>query len=205
MTLSSIKPLLFGLLLLVLIIVFDSDFSQATSISSNIRKRNHEKNYYYAIELKDGSEIKPEDVANLLNIKHEGQIGALDDVHLFSSIKEQTDLKVTSRSVGSFESDESNDRVLVEFNKLKSKRRTTPSSLEKKSISIIDNILSVEKQKLRKRHKRVPIPEELKKLNKRKNTNNSFGISDITDPGFSNQWHLVISLVLPLLTNFPYK
>ncbi|RHZ45254.1 hypothetical protein Glove_682g55 [Diversispora epigaea] len=191
MAFLPIKPLLFGLLSLVFIFtIFYIDLTQATSIPSTIRKRNYKKNYYYAIELKDDSLTTLDDVAKLLDINHEGQIGALENHHLFSSEKELTDL-LTSRSTDSTESEDSNDRVLVEYEKLKSKRHTSPSSLEKRSVNTIDNIVSVEKQKLRKRYKRVPIPTK-KSINSRKESSNySLLVSNITDPGFQYQWHLV--------------
>ncbi|CAG8750909.1 1327_t:CDS:2, partial [Acaulospora morrowiae] len=150
--------------------------SNATSISSFPRKRDYEKNYYYAIILVDEF-ITPHDVEILLNVHYEEQIGALENHYLFSSPKKSTrHRKLTSRSLDV--DDDSNDRVLLEYEKLKKKRHSSPSVFEKKTVATIDGIISVEKQKLRKRFKRVPPPS---------NFDNPLGIKD---PGFSLQWHL---------------
>ncbi|CAG8530331.1 1388_t:CDS:2 [Diversispora eburnea] len=179
MAFLPIKPLLFGLLSLIFIfIIFYTDLSQATSIPSTIRKRNYKKNYYYAIELKDDLITTPDDVTNLLDIKYEGQIGSLANHHLFSSEKELTD-QLTARSIDSTESEDSNDRVLIKYEKLKSKRHANPSSLEKRSVSTIDNIVSVEKQKLRKRYKRVPIPTRDNKDSRAENSNYSLAVNKV--------------------------
>ncbi|GBB93589.1 hypothetical protein RclHR1_00220023 [Rhizophagus clarus] len=188
MKLLSIKTFLRSVLFITIFILLFGQFE-----ASEPRKRDYQKNYYYAIELNENSHISPRDIANLLEIKYDGQIGALDNHHLFSSSKELTHL-VTRSTESNFDiSDENNDRVLLKFRSLKEKRQQNPSSLEKRSKEIIDVILSVEKQKLRKRHKRVPPP-----IPKPKNNNNNqddIGAAyGIHDPGFKYQWHLINTL-----------
>ncbi|KAF0482768.1 subtilase [Gigaspora margarita] len=172
-----IKPLLLCLLLLLVFI----DLSQATSLSTIPKKRNYEEKYYYVIEVVDESFVSPQDVEKLLDVQHEGQVGALDNWHVFSIHK-----SLAARSDSA--SGDSHDRVLARYEQLKNLRRSD-SSNEKRSASPIDAILSVEKQHLRKRHKRAPppIPTPVSDVDPA-TVAASLGI---TDPGFQYQWHLI--------------
>ncbi|CAG8585836.1 9227_t:CDS:2 [Dentiscutata heterogama] len=170
-----IKPLL--LCLLLLLVFFD--LSQATSLSTIPRKRNYEENYYYVIEVIDDSFVTPHDVEKLLDVQHEGQVGALENWHVFSIRK-----NLVARS----DSEDSHDRVLARYEQLKSLRRSD-SSNQKRSMLQIDAIRSVEKQYLRKRHKRAPPPIPTPKIDYNPSTvAASLGIAD---PGFQYQWHLI--------------
>ncbi|PKY49397.1 hypothetical protein RhiirA4_545247 [Rhizophagus irregularis] len=187
MELLSIKTFHRSLLFITIFILLFGQFE-----ASRLKKRDYQKNYYYAIELEENSQISPREVADLLKIRYDGQIGALDNHHLFSSSKEMTHLVTRSLDSNFDLSGESNDRVLLEFRSLKERRQQNPS-LEKRSNEIIDSILSVEKQQLRKRHKRVPppIPKPKNKNNNQDDIGAAYGIND---PGFKYQWHLVNAL-----------
>jgi kexin len=185
MELLPIKTFLRSLLFITIFILLFDQFE-----ASRIKKRDYLKNYYYAIELKENSHISPREVADLLKIRYDGQIGALDNHHLFSSSKEMAHLVTRSIDSNFDLSGEDNDRVLLKFRSLKEKGQQNPSSLKKRSHEIIDKILSVEKQKLKKRHKRVPPPIP-KPKNKHDNQDDIGAAYGIHDPGFKYQWHLV--------------
>ncbi|CAG8471703.1 9667_t:CDS:2 [Cetraspora pellucida] len=158
------------------------DLSHATSSSiTTPKKRNYEKYHYYIIEVIDDSFATPKDVEQLLGVQYEGQVGVLDNYHIFSF---QKNLAARSDS----ESEETHDRVLARYEQLKNLRRSNSSS-KKRSMQIIDSILSVDKQVLRKRHKRAPPP-----IPSPKNETGLVTIADslgIADPGFEYQWHLL--------------
>src|SRR6266542_341912 len=184
-----VKTFLGSLLFIMIFILLFDNFDAASEINNGPRKRDYKSNYYYAIELEDDSRISPREVADLLDISFVGPIGELDNHYLFSSSKEMSHLVTRSLNSDFDLSDESNDRVLLKFRSLKEERQQIPSSLKKRSHEIIDKILSVEKQKLRKRHKRLPPP-----IPKPKNKDNPEDIGaayGIHDPGFKYQWHLV--------------
>lgn len=185
MELLPIKTLLRSLLFITIFILLFGQFE-----ASRLKKRDYQKNYYYAIEIEENSQISPREIADLLKIRYDGQIGALDNHHLFSSSKERSHLVTRSLDSNFDLSGESNDRVLLEFRSLKERKQQNPSSLEKRSNEVIDSIRSVEKQKLKKRHKRVPppIPKPKNKNNNQDDIGAAYGIHD---PGFKYQWHLV--------------
>ncbi|CAJ0903432.1 14203_t:CDS:10 [Entrophospora sp. SA101] len=159
--LHSIKSC-YNLLIITIIIFSFVSYSQQleTTIEDKpqIRKRDYDKRFYYAIEVANDLIITPKDVENLLNIKHEGRIGELDNYHLFSSAKEDVTIEHYDKRFSHLAED--NDRVLKRFNELRELRKGDlgSSTINKRSLEIIDGILSVDKQILRKRHKRVPLP-----------------------------------------------
>ncbi|CAG8736694.1 2762_t:CDS:2, partial [Dentiscutata erythropus] len=150
-----------------------------TSLSTIPRKRNYEENYYYVIEVIDDSFVTPHDVEKLLDVQYEGQVGALENWHVFSIRK-----NLAARS----DSEDSHDRVLARYEQLKNLRRSD-SSNQKRSTLQIDAIRSVEKQYLRKRHKRAPPPIPTPKIDY--NPSTVAASLGITDPGFQYQWHLI--------------
>src|ERR1700712_4189330 len=62
----------------------------ACSVSSLKARRNYETHDYYALHL--NPETSPSEVANHLGLRHEGQLGALDDHHVFSAPKHNNDI-----------------------------------------------------------------------------------------------------------------
>lgn len=177
MAFKSIKLLL--LYLLLLLVFFD--LSQATSLSTTPKKRNYEEYHYYVIEVIDDTYVTPSDVEKLLDVQHEGQVGVLDNIHVYSSRKV---LSARSDSVN----EDSHDRVLARFEQLKNLR--SDSSSNKRSLQKIRDIISVDKQTLRKRHKRAPPPIPTPINEDEENAIlSSLGVND---PGFQYQWHLVI-------------
>ncbi|CAG8517450.1 7807_t:CDS:2 [Funneliformis caledonium] len=188
MAILPVKTFLGSLLFITIFILLFDNFEATTESNNGPRKRDYNNNYYYAIELKDDSRILPREVSELLEIRYDGPIGALDNHHLYSSSKEITHLVVRSLDSAFDLSDESNDRVLLKFRSLKEERQQNPS-LKKRSHEIIDGILSVEKQKLRKRHKRVPPP--IPRPKSKVDTEDIGAAYGIHDPGFKYQWHLV--------------
>ncbi|KAG9294682.1 hypothetical protein G9A89_008161 [Geosiphon pyriformis] len=155
--------------------------------SKVFKKRDYVKYSYYAIEVLDDSLYSPSEVGKLLNITYEGTIGQLVNHHLFSSPKISL-TRLNKRGVSSKNVD--GDHVIARWNHLRKNRRR----FVKRSI---DGIISVEKQKLRKLHKRIPLaaPPQIPVPNGGWNAYpqndeafaQSFGISD---PGFKYQWHL---------------
>jgi kexin len=185
--LLPLKTTFLRLLLFITFFTILLDHFEASDIGP--KKRDYKNHYYYAIELKENSQISPREVADLLKVRYAGPIGELDDHYLFSSSKESAHLVTRSLDPNFDLSGEENDRVLLKFRSLKERRQQNPSSLEKRSFKLIDILVSVEKQKLRKRHKRVPPP-----IPEPKNKDNSDDLGapyGIHDPGFKNQWHLV--------------
>ncbi|CAG8549100.1 10230_t:CDS:2, partial [Paraglomus brasilianum] len=128
----------------------------------------------------DDSFVTPQEIASLLDIEWEGQIGELVDHHLFSSFKQINEFP-SKRSV-------EYDRVLDRFNTLKQKRSYALNGLSRRDQSVIDSIVAIDKQVLRKRHKRWPIPPPVPKPSEDEKT--EFSLLGIEDPGFVNQWHL---------------
>ena len=172
---SLIERRLLSCILVLLALLF------ATSQTAQPTKRDYNNKYYYAIEVLDDSFVTPQEIASLLDIEWEGQIGELVDHHLFSSFKQINEFP-SKRSV-------EYDRVLDRFNTLKQKRSYALNGLSRRDQSVIDSIVAIDKQVLRKRHKRWPIPPPVPKPSEDEKT--EFSLLGIEDPGFVNQWHLV--------------
>nr|CAG8554312.1 7503_t:CDS:2 [Entrophospora candida] len=176
----SIKPIAryynFFIITTIIISILLLATTTAESNLQQIRKRDYDKRFYYAIEVENDSIVTPKVLENLLDVKHEGIIGELDNYHLFSSAKEDVVIGVDDTS-----------------NKLKEIRKRSMESssmINKRSLEVVDGILTVDKQILRKRHKRVPLPPKNNNLDEL--DPEDIGISlGISDPGFKYQWHLI--------------
>ncbi|CAK7230643.1 pheromone processing endoprotease [Sporothrix bragantina] len=159
--------------------------ASAASAASSVRRsvhRNHDTNDYYVLHL--DPETTPDQVALHLDLVHEGQLGELNDHHVFSSDKTEHDV------------------VKRELTEHRRRKRDLSGVAER---STLDGILFAQKQVLRKPwEKRVipprdpslpPLqakadaapahPEMVAKLTQVANT------LGIKDPIFKEQWHLI--------------
>ncbi|KAF1813711.1 KEX1 protease precursor [Eremomyces bilateralis CBS 781.70] len=128
--------------------------------------RDHEQNDYYAVHL-DGS-TSPRDFASHLNLRYEGEVGALDGHHVFSAPRHIADVV---------------DDAVEE---LKWRRRKREVDTER---HILDGVLLNQKQALRQRlFKRSALPV-VESPSKRVIVDYA-GSLGIKDPIFGDQWHL---------------
>ncbi|CAG8433712.1 11274_t:CDS:10 [Ambispora gerdemannii] len=186
---------------IILIIALSTFLCPRVEAADELRKRDYTKFSYYAIEVLNDSLASPKEIATLLNVTYEGPIGELANHHLFSFPKVKTILsenKRNKRSLDTIQLDENTDRIIRRWKDLKQKRSLGKRIFNKRSFQTIDNIISVEKQKLRRRlHKRIPAPPQIPSP-KPDNTNiqktvdfDNLAFSlGISDPGFKYQWHL---------------
>lgn len=126
-------------------------------------KRDPEREYYTLNIPQDGPE-SAQHIAHQLNARYEGSIGELDSWYMLSSPKSKKR--------------ESEDVILSEFNRYRN------LDLTKRQESPWHKVQSIDKQVLKKRTKRGPIPPQdlFTKVQK------SLGLND---PWFERQWHLV--------------
>lgn len=147
----------------------------------SFRPRDYDSNDYYVLHL--DSATAPEPVATQLGLAHEGQLGELEDHHIFSCHKQEEDV------------------VRTALKERKRRKRTTGHS------HILDGVKFAQKQKLKARlGNRGPIPPpphgydapiEVRQMEpstpvattlaKRKKVADTL---DIKDPTFNEQWHL---------------
>jgi kexin len=128
---------------------------------------------YYTLNIPEGDKISAQAIAQQLGVRFEGNVGELDTWYMLSSAQQQ---RLQKR-------DEEEDRILKQFHHMKS------LGLQKRD-GHWQKAKSMEKQVLKKRFKRGPIPrapvpkpadiladaqKELK----------------MEDPWFPKQWHLV--------------
>ncbi|KAL1892666.1 pheromone processing endoprotease [Sporothrix stenoceras] len=157
------------------------------SVASSFRSvhRNHDTNDYYVLHL--DPETSPGQVALHLGLTHEGQLGELEDHHVFSSDKTEHDV------------------VKRELTERKRRKRDFPNTLA--SRNALDGILFAEKQVLRKPwEKRVVPPRDLsppRTLQTKADQANPAAVAKlnrvadtlgIKDPIFNAQWHLINTL-----------
>ncbi|RUO96257.1 hypothetical protein BC936DRAFT_142337, partial [Jimgerdemannia flammicorona] len=141
-------------------------------------KRDYANRIYYAVQLADETLVPPPDVADLLGVRLEGRVGELKHYFLYSAPK--TELQKRDDFAGDF----SNDPVLQRLNEL---RKNT--ILAKRDRYIVDGIHDVAPQKLRRREKRVVLPEHLEKRQPDLLATLAHQLQ-IPDPGLDKQWHL---------------
>jgi kexin len=130
--------------------------------------RDYAVNDYYALHL-DPATSSPSDIARHLGLRHEGQLGSLDDHHIFSAPKHQ------------------NDIVEESIQELKRRRKRKRDY----TAHVLDGVLLNEKQVLRKRLvKRSVLPpraEGTSAVDTRAQVAKSL---NIVDPIFNEQWHI---------------
>ncbi|CAK7208315.1 pheromone processing endoprotease [Sporothrix eucalyptigena] len=161
-----------------------STVSAASSVRRSVH-RDHETNDYYVLHL--NPETSPDQVALHLGLVHEGQLGELDDHHVFSSDKTEHDV------------------VKRELSEHKRRKRDLSGVT---GSSALDGVLFAQKQVLRKPWEKRVVPqrnptspalqvradataakpEVVAKLNQVANT------LGIKDPIFKEQWHLINTL-----------
>ncbi|ORY04429.1 hypothetical protein K493DRAFT_275863 [Basidiobolus meristosporus CBS 931.73] len=138
----------------------------STTLGWDLVRQNHQEHHYYAIHS-----TAPVEVAQLLALVHHGQIGELENYHLFSCPK-----------MGEHE-----DPVGQQVEQLQKLR--SEGQLEKRSLSALSSISSLEKQIPRLRSKRgliPPPPHSAAIFRNRTAPNNSY----LEDPMFQKQWFL---------------
>ncbi|KAL9940247.1 hypothetical protein V8E36_000952 [Tilletia maclaganii] len=149
----------------------------ATDASTPVRlpaKRTYHTHHYYAIQLRDGSDkagVDPRQVASLLGAEFVERVGELPDHYLVRSEKPgavglgKRDLsKLTDRELVEHDVAESDDVVLKRWSELSargaghSSSSSPPSSaaesLSKREQKLAASLVDVERQVLRRRHKR---------------------------------------------------
>ncbi|CAG8464667.1 11321_t:CDS:2 [Ambispora leptoticha] len=182
---------------IILIIAISAFLCSKVGAADGLRKRDYTRFSYYAVEVLKDSLISPKEIATLLNVTYEGPIGELENHYLFSfpkTISSEKKLNKRGSSLNNIELSERDDSVIKRWNSLRHKR-----SLAKRSFQIVNNIISVEKQKLRRLHKRIPAPphipapnpEDLANHQKPLDVESLAASLGISDPGFKYQWHLV--------------
>ncbi|KAG0652288.1 Kexin [Hyphodiscus hymeniophilus] len=146
--------------------------------ASNVPPRNYESHDYYVLHL--DSSTPPSQIAIKLGLTHEGQLGELQDHHIFSCHKEEDDI------------------VRTALKERRQKKRSTGDS------DILDGVKFAQKQKLKARlEKRGPIPPPPKgyqsPVEQRQEGPAPSGLArqafvadslGISDPIFHEQWHL---------------
>ncbi|KAI9669260.1 MAG: pheromone processing endoprotease [Trizodia sp. TS-e1964] len=154
-------------------------FNSATA--STWKARNYDSHDYYALHI--DPKTSPSQLAASLNLEHEGQLGELEDHHIFSATRHEGNLV---------------DHAL---NELRLRRRKR--DIAENTPDILDGILFSQKQKLKPRLQKrfVPAPLENRQMRpsvsdntamdaalvKQDNIMKTLGISD---PIFHEQWHL---------------
>jgi kexin len=132
-------------------------------------RRDYEKYDYYALHL-DPETSSPSDLADHLGLTHEGQLGSLDDHHIFSGPRH------------------SNDIVEESIQELKRRRKRKRDAQP----HILDGVLLNKKQVLRKRLvKRSVIPSRASTSDQAVAVRAQVAKSlNIVDPIFNEQWHI---------------
>lgn len=149
----------------------------ALASASSQRPRNYEDNDYYVLHLDPRS--PPSEVAATLGLRHEGQLGELEDHHVFSNNKRDEDV------------------VGAALNERKRRRRSIGDP------DVLDGIKFTQKQKLKARlEKRGPVPPMPRAIFPAADpaeTPDAVALLrqalvaktlDIQDPIFNEQWHL---------------
>ncbi|KAL3425423.1 pheromone processing endoprotease kex2 [Phlyctema vagabunda] len=144
--------------------------------AANIQTRNYEAQDYYVLHLDPTT--TPADVAVKLGLTHEGQMGELQDHHIFSSHKQEDDV------------------VHIALKERRRRRRSSGAS------DVLDGVKFAQKQKLRAAmEKRGPMPSQdspVEAVARREPPVDSALLKqadvmkalEISDPIFNEQWHL---------------
>lgn len=144
--------------------------------ASTLFPRNYETSDYYVLEL--DSSTPPAQIAATLGLIHEGQLGELQDHHIFSTGKQEEDIVHTA---------------------LKERRRRKRSLGDR---DVLDGVRFAQKQKLKPRMEKrdiIPPPPEGFVVDRQVATPVDSALAkqaavakalDITDPIFHEQWHL---------------
>ncbi|KAF9973404.1 pheromone processing endoprotease [Actinomortierella ambigua] len=163
----------------------------------------HDDHHYYTIQVRDLTATTPQELAESLGIEHVGQVGELQNYHLFRSPKSALEKRVSDFSPlhGAHADraaavDEEEDIVVQRYHAFK--RSFWQHALNKRDGEYQDGdehhpLGAIEKQVLRRRIKRVLpwVPRQDQQAQAPPQTSDQVaGLFGITDPGFKNQWHL---------------
>jgi len=134
--------------------------------------RNYDTRDYYALHLRPS--ISPSSIAQHLELQYEGQLGALDDHHIFSTSKGGKDIVEES--------------IQELRRRRRRKRDVAPES------HILDGVLLNQKQEARKRLVKrnvLPVRASAQNLNEAITERAQVAKSlNIADPIFNDQWHI---------------
>lgn len=154
-----------------------------TASTANLQPRSHDTHDFFALQLDEST--SPSEVAQALGARHEGQVGELPGHHTFSLPREE----------GS-----NTDALLQDLqSRRKLRRRSGDGAALDKRENGLDGIMWSQKLALRKRlEKRMPPPVNqprsffsTKVDAQAVQTQQEVAMAlDITDPTFTDQWHL---------------
>ncbi|KAL1921957.1 uncharacterized protein VTP21DRAFT_10599 [Calcarisporiella thermophila] len=143
------------------------------SFAVHLHKRDYVSRIYYAIEFDASSPVTPADVGRVLQARWEGPIGQLPQHHLFSAVKGVPDIYTSLHQLRKRDLTQE-DRVVVEG--IKWIKEQKPKRLVKRQPVWTSRGEVAEKRK-KPGDKQGGLMGIIKEL-------------DISDPGFSYQWHL---------------
>ncbi|KAK0562432.1 pheromone processing endoprotease [Tilletia horrida] len=161
---SSMRNLLLLAVLTASSITGGSGASDAGTVVSTPAKRTYHTHHYYAIELRRGSDhagVDPREVADLLGAELVERVGELPDHYLVRAEKPaaralagKRDLaSLTERELVEHDVPESDDAILKRWAQLKSRSPHT-LGLQRREQQLLASLVDVERQVLRRRHKR---------------------------------------------------
>lgn len=174
--------------------------------------QDHDNHHYYTVKINDLAATSPQEIARHLGVQYIGQVGELQNYHLFSYPKvdfEKRSLASTSpleeRASGQVE--QQHDVVLKRYEQFKASSLFTRHLQRKRSLSGEASTTTtdahplgdINRQVLRQRVKRAMIPLEPRDEHVKGDTQPADGVAahfQIKDPGFQYQWHLVGFLFL---------
>lgn len=138
-------------------------------------KRDADRDYY-TLNIPEGDRASAQAIAEQLGVRFEGNVGELDTWYMLSSTQQQQHVQKRNEE----------DRILKQFHHMKSRGLMKRDGYWHKAKSL-------EKQVLKRRVKRGPIPrapvpkpEDVLTATQKE--------LDMQDPWLSRQWHLVSSL-----------
>ncbi|KAE8220708.1 hypothetical protein CF319_g5806 [Tilletia indica] len=160
----------FQLLLVALLVVSSVTLSTAGSIAESgpttrlPAKRTYHTHHYYSIQLRRGSDavgVDPREVAGLLGVEFVERVGELADHYLVRSPKPGVGLDMHKRDLATLSDHElvkhdvpeAEDTILKRWTHLKS-RSPQSLGLAKREQELLSTLVDVERQVLRRRHKR---------------------------------------------------
>jgi kexin len=147
--------------------------------ASNLQRRDYDAHDYYVLHLEPT--LLPAQIAQRLGLTHEGQLGELQDHHIFSTSKGEDD---------------------IVRHAIKQRRQLRKRGLG--GIDILDGVKLAQKQKLKPRMEKRGIPDAIESLNivdakEKRQAPDAAALArqaevakelGITDPIFKEQWHL---------------
>lgn len=121
-------------------------------------KRTYDTHHYYAVQTRSShADVDPRDVAELLGAEFVERVGELDHHWLLRSEKSLSDTQELAIRDDTGSESFDNDPVLRRWQRISADRHQPTDTLSKRDHRAAHSILSVERQVLRRRHKRDKI------------------------------------------------